>query len=444
MEGSSRPFDSTSSDLADVFMDITLSKTEPGDRDREDLQSCKFSRKSSSSSTSSAAEATSKQRLSIESEEGSENSAASNQSHAASVTTECVVCNDKATGYHYGVFTCEGCKGFFKRTVQKHLEYTCKGEGNCEVNQINRNRCQYCRFQKCVAQGMLKEAVREDRTPGGRHRHRSLQDHRPKKPQRPSRDETTTNGVANEDDYADSGACHPSESPSNREDVMAFIAKIREHVTLIPDIAGHTIESSNTPGEKDVNKLMELAYQELQYVIQWAKCVPGFRELDLEDQVSLLKACFMDLNVFRLAYRSVACDPMSVRFSQRVILEKKDVVALGWTEDLVDATLEFSDKLRSLNLDSNEFACLSALVLLCPDTPELKNKGKVEELQATVNSYLRDYAATLYPHKPNRLGKLLLCLPTLRMFSEKALENYVTLEFFGKLDMPPLVAELLE
>ena len=48
-----------------------------------------------------------------------------------------------------------------------------------------------------------------------------------------------------------------------------------------------------------------------------------------------------------------------------------------------------------------------------------------------------------YPDKVNRLGKLLLCLPTLRAFSEKALENYVTLEFFGKLDMPPLVAELL-
>lgn len=215
-------------------------------------------------------------------------------------------------------------------------------------------------------------------------------------------------------------------------------------MTLIPEIPGHTLESDENPGSKDVNKLMALAYTELQYVIQWAKGVPGFKDLHLEDQVCLLKACFMDLNVFRLAYRSVACDPMSVRFSQNTILEKEEVVALGWAEDLVDATLEFSDKLRSLNLDNNEFACLSALVLLSPDTPELKNRAKVEELQAKVNSILRDYAASLYPHKPNRLGKLLLCLPTLRMFSEKALENYVTLEFFGKLDMPPLVAELLE
>lgn len=145
---------------------------------------------------------------------------------------------------------------------------------------------------------------------------------------------------------------------------MAFIDKIRERVTIIPDIPGHTVEADK--GCKDVNKLMELAYQELYWVIQWAKDVPGFKEIELEDQVCLLKACFMDLNVFRLAYRSVPCDPMSLRFGKDLILEKHEVVSFGWTEDLVETTLEFTDKLRSLNLDPNEFACLSALVLLCP------------------------------------------------------------------------------
>lgn len=156
MEGHSGTFDTSSSDLADVFMDFNLSKPEPDDNDTEDLSACEFSRKPSSSSTSSSATDAPKPRSSIDSEEG-DISAGANHSHASSASTECVVCNDKATGYHYGVFTCEGCKGFFKRTVQKQLEYTCKGDGNCEVNQINRNRCQYCRFQKCVAQGMLKE-----------------------------------------------------------------------------------------------------------------------------------------------------------------------------------------------------------------------------------------------------------------------------------------------
>jgi len=80
----------------------------------------------------------------------------------------CMICDDKATGLHYGIITCEGCKGFFKRTVQNKRVYTCVADGNCEINKAQRNRCQYCRFQKCLERGMVLAAVREDRMPGGR------------------------------------------------------------------------------------------------------------------------------------------------------------------------------------------------------------------------------------------------------------------------------------
>ncbi|KAL3871784.1 hypothetical protein ACJMK2_039761 [Sinanodonta woodiana] len=80
----------------------------------------------------------------------------------------CAICNDKATGLHYGIITCEGCKGFFKRTVQNKRVYTCVGSGDCEINKVQRNRCQFCRFKKCLQMGMVLAAVREDRMPGGR------------------------------------------------------------------------------------------------------------------------------------------------------------------------------------------------------------------------------------------------------------------------------------
>lgn len=207
-------------------------------------------------------------------------------------------------------------------------------------------------------------AVREDRTPGGRHRHRSLQDHRPKKQR--ARDDTT-NGTTNGLDSVEGAAANqkPAEPEAPQEDFMSFIEKIGEQVTQIPHIPGQSYENETTK-DKDVNKMMELAYQELYMIIQWAKDVPGFKEIDLEDQVCLLKASFMDLNVFRLAYRSVPCDPNSLRFGKELFCEKHEVTAFGWAEDLVDTTLEFTDKLRSLNMDVNEFACLNALVLLSP------------------------------------------------------------------------------
>lgn len=67
----------------------------------------------------------------------------------------CMICEDKATGLHYGIITCEGCKGFFKRTVQNRRVYTCVADGNCEITKAQRNRCQYCRFKKCIEQGMV-------------------------------------------------------------------------------------------------------------------------------------------------------------------------------------------------------------------------------------------------------------------------------------------------
>lgn len=77
----------------------------------------------------------------------------------------CIVCGDKASGRHYGVVSCEGCKGFFKRSVRKNVKYTCLGSNSCIVNKTMRNRCQSCRWQKCLAAGMKVEAVQNERRP---------------------------------------------------------------------------------------------------------------------------------------------------------------------------------------------------------------------------------------------------------------------------------------
>ena len=69
----------------------------------------------------------------------------------------CQICTDKGTGYHYSVYSCEGCKGFFKRTVQKNLVYTCKETKQCSINKFTRNNCQYCRFVRCIEKGMKRE-----------------------------------------------------------------------------------------------------------------------------------------------------------------------------------------------------------------------------------------------------------------------------------------------
>ncbi|XP_070577102.1 nuclear receptor ROR-gamma-like isoform X2 [Ptychodera flava] len=79
--------------------------------------------------------------------------------------TPCQVCGAESSGLHFGAITCEGCKGFFRRSVQERnsQEYKCKKNKNCLITPGTRSSCQYCRFQKCREAGMAVESIQMGR-----------------------------------------------------------------------------------------------------------------------------------------------------------------------------------------------------------------------------------------------------------------------------------------
>lgn len=77
----------------------------------------------------------------------------------------CRICRDKATGLHYGVATCEGCKGFFKRNIAKGETFKCHFGGSCDVTPKTRSHCKACRFKRCMETGMSIDGVRMGRVP---------------------------------------------------------------------------------------------------------------------------------------------------------------------------------------------------------------------------------------------------------------------------------------
>lgn len=83
--------------------------------------------------------------------------AAEQQSAANGGPQNCVICGDRATGKHYGASSCDGCKGFFRRSVRKGQQYKCRFQRSCPIDKDKRNQCRYCRLHKCFENGMRRE-----------------------------------------------------------------------------------------------------------------------------------------------------------------------------------------------------------------------------------------------------------------------------------------------
>ncbi|XP_042866038.1 protein embryonic gonad-like [Penaeus japonicus] len=77
---------------------------------------------------------------------------------------QCRVCGEPAAGFHFGAFTCEGCKSFFGRTYNNVSSLgECKNGGRCVINKKNRTACKACRLRKCLLVGMSKSGSRYGR-----------------------------------------------------------------------------------------------------------------------------------------------------------------------------------------------------------------------------------------------------------------------------------------
>lgn len=249
----------------------------------------------------------------------------------------CAVCGDTAACQHYGVRTCEGCKGFFKRTVQKGSKYVCLADKACPVDKRRRNRCQFCRFQKCLAVGMVKEVVRTD----------SLKGRRGRLPSKPK---------------------SPQESPPSPP-ISLITALVRAHVDTSPDLASLDYSHYREPcpleppiSEADkIQQFYGLLTTSVDVIKHFADKLPGFLELCPEDQDLLFQSASLELFVLRLSYRTKV-DDTKMTFCNGVVLEKQQCQrSFG---DWLHAILDFSCSLHSLDIDISAFACLCALTLI--------------------------------------------------------------------------------
>ncbi|XP_028170061.1 nuclear hormone receptor FTZ-F1 beta-like isoform X2 [Ostrinia furnacalis] len=353
------------------------------------------------------------------------------------INSPCPICGDKISGFHYGIFSCESCKGFFKRTVQNRKNYMCLRGGNCPVTVATRKKCPACRFDKCLGCGMKLEAIREDRTRGGRSTYQCsyslsgaastgslLSAHVPST-LRHANSLTCVNGPGS---YNSRG-----ESSNSRltPDIPPLLQEIMEVEHLWQYNESELNRLGKSPGSPSANPLLaasgitaqnsspdfladlcNIADHRLYKIVKWCKSLPLFKNISIDDQICLLINSWCELLVLSCCYRGVGT-PGEVRVGGGRGITLDQSAKLGLTP-CIERMLSFTDHLRRLRVDRYEYVALKVIVLLTSDTPELRESEKVRASQEKALAALQAYTAAHSPDTPAKFGELLLRIPELQ------------------------------
>uniref|UniRef100_A0A8C9ZHS3 Estrogen receptor 2b n=1 Tax=Sander lucioperca TaxID=283035 RepID=A0A8C9ZHS3_SANLU len=357
----------------------------------------------------------------------------------------CAVCHDYASGYHYGVWSCEGCKAFFKRSIQGHNDYICPATNQCTIDKNRRKSCQACRLRKCYEVGMMKCGVRRERCSyrGTRHRRGGLQ----------LRDQTGRGlvrvGLLSPRLPPLPQANHAHQSGMSPEE---FISRIIEaeppDIYLMEDLKKPFTEASM------MMSLTNLADKELVLMISWAKKIPGFVELSLVDQIHLLKCCWLEILMLGLMWRSVD-HPGKLIFSPDFKLNREEGVCVEGIMDIFDMLLAATSRFRELKLQREEYVCLKAMILLnsnvvtsSPQTAEeLESRNKLLRLLDSVIDALVWAISKLglsTQEQTLRLGHLTMLLSHIRHVSNKGMDHLSTMKRKNVVLVYDLLLEMLD
>ncbi|XP_064821659.1 vitamin D3 receptor B isoform X1 [Oncorhynchus masou masou] len=392
----------------------------------------------------------------------------------------CGVCGDKASGFHFNAMTCEGCKGFFRRSMKRKASFTCPFNGSCTITKDNRRHCQACRLKRCVDIGMMKEFILTDEEVQRKKDliQRRKDEEAQREAQRPRLSEEQSQVIATlveahhktyDDSYSDFNRFRPPvrEGPVTRSASRA--ASLHSLSDASSDSFSHSPESVDTKlmnfsnllmmyqeqggspdSDDDGSKLSmlphlaDLVSYSIQKVIGFAKMIPGFRELTAEDQIALLKSSAIEVIMlrsnqsFNLEDMSWSCGGPDFKYCVN------DVTKAGHTLELLEPLVKFQVGLKKLNLHEEEHVLLMAICLLSPDRPGVQDHGRIETLQDHLSETLQAYIQLHHPGGRLVYAKMIQKLADLRSLNEEHSKQYRSLSFQPEhsLQLTPLVLEV--
>jgi len=365
----------------------------------------------------------------------------------------CAVCSDKSTGTHYGVVSCNGCKGFFRRTILRNQKFTCRFNKRCVIDKNFRCACRYCRFQKCVAVGMKREAIQFERDSIGSPSKKSRRDSPPPPPQ--------------------TVHLSPPEMMTNRPSIIDALMDMETRVNqeMCTRYRSSVITSSNTNSSATatsgnntelasafsqpcrpctVDELNEISRTTLLLMVEWAKNLSPFPDLSMDDKIILLKNYAPQHLILMPAFRSP--DTTRVCLFNNTYMSREQGAELNGfaafkTSNITPRVLdEIVWPMRQLQMKEQEFVCLKALAFLHPEAKGLGagTQAVIRDARNRVLKALYTFIVDSAPDEaPTRYGNILLLAPALKALTQLLIENMTLTKFFGLAEVDSLLSEFI-
>ena len=387
----------------------------------------------------------------------------------------CVICSGKATGSHYGAITCEACKGFFRRYLQKKKDFKCNKGGNCEIVITSKKGiCSGCRLKKCLDLGMSKEKSKMGRYTLTKrteaiinmniHDRKQFDDLKQMGNDEvndenviESNTESNTEGNSllvtqlmkgpkslnlsrgfndlliselvqcfnvfepygpNVKTKEEIAQAHKRQSEKYKQKVEMFgkmKAIPREEYNEIYTQYGIDIDGRMADMKLDCEDMDS----DMAFYCNFAKHIPEFHSFPLQDQVSLLNTLIIEF--FSVVFIDCYNDEYQTfiyRNGQGRHFE--EIAGRELSEELVTLSKNVYCRLQTLNLNTEERALMAALTLVSADRCKLQNRALVEKVQLSLTELLQAYLKKNRKEAGNgRFTKIIDSLTYMRELSDK-------------------------
>jgi len=363
----------------------------------------------------------------------------------------CLVCGDRASGYHYNALTCEGCKGFFRRSITKNAVYQCKYGNSCEIDMYMRRKCQECRLKKCLTVGMRPECVVPE--------YQCAVKREAKKAQK-EKDRPNSSSLGSPDmKEPEVKVIHQLHQLTEEKPVTVLTSNgvkplSPEQNELINRLV-HFQEEFDQPSEEDLRNIStsgihesdseakfkhitEMTILTVQLTVEFSKRLPGFDTLLREDQITLLKACSSEVMMLRCARRYDA-NTDSIVFANNLPYTR-DSYNMAGVGDTAEPLFRFGKQMSNMKVDNAEYALLTAVVIFS-ERPGLVEARKVEKIQEIYLEALQAYVMNHRVRPMTEFAKLLSVLTELRTLGNLNSEMCFSLKLKNK-KLPPFLAEI--